>query len=84
MTNDQVSYPSGANVNARDDDSYTPLLTAASLGEVEAFRALMEDPHVQLDAVDKKGKSAVFLAAEEGHTDVLEVNCFGPFIPLVT
>ena len=33
----------------------------------------MEDPHVQLDAVDKKGKSAVFLAAEEGHTDILEV-----------
>ncbi|KAL5457261.1 hypothetical protein EMCRGX_G034508 [Ephydatia muelleri] len=62
----------GANVNGRDDDSYTPLLTAASLGEVEAFRALMEDPHVQLDAVDKKGKSAVFLAAEEGHVDILE------------
>ncbi|KAL5486880.1 hypothetical protein EMCRGX_G019417 [Ephydatia muelleri] len=62
----------GANVNGRDDDSYTPLLTAASLGEVEAFRALMEDPHVQLDAMDKKGKSAVFLAAEEGHVDILE------------
>ena len=71
----------GANINARDDDSYTPLLTAASLGEVEAFRALMEDPHVQLDAVDKKGKSAVFLAAEEGHVDILEVTRTSPHLP---
>lgn len=57
---------SGADITATDAKSYTPLMSAADEGHVDAFNVLLE-----------KGspihKSVLHLSAEENHINVLQV-----------
>ena len=54
-------------------DSRTPLLVAAAHGQKDALEKLM-DNGAAIDDLDKDGKSAVFVASEENHTEVFEVT----------
>ena len=63
---------SGADMDAVDQDSCTPLLLAATFGRTAAFQDLMES-QASLYAADKDRKSCVFLAAEHNHIDILRV-----------
>ena len=56
-----------------DEDSYTPLLIAAAHGQTEAMKLLI-DRGAPVDDLDKDGKSVVFVASEENHTEVLKVG----------
>ncbi len=67
------SQPRGADIEAQDERSVSPLLTAASHGKLEAFQALLERGAF-VDVVDKNGKSAVYLPAEANHINILKVR----------
>ena len=62
----------GADIEAADVDSYTPLLTAAAYGQTQAFKQIL-DRGARTDVLDKEGKSIVFLAAEYNHVAILRV-----------
>ena len=61
-----------ADIDALDEDSYTPLLIATAHGQTDALKRLI-DRGAPVDALDKDGKSVVFVAAEENHAEVLQV-----------
>ena len=61
-----------ADIRAADNNSHTPLLTAAANGQVKAFRALLRKG-ASLDVLDRDGKSVVFVAAEANHVSILKV-----------
>ena len=70
----------GADIEAEDVHSYTPLLTAAEYGQVEGFELLLnkgamlvdrEDPDVMVKSKDRK--TVLFLAAEHNHPKIIEV-----------
>ena len=63
----------GADITSLDEDSHTPLLTAAAHGQAGALKKLL-DRGAPVDDLDKDSKSVVFVAAEEDHTDVLQVS----------
>lgn len=42
-----------------------------------AVQRLVGKPHVHVDHRDKKGRSALFLAAERGHRDIMQVLVYG-------
>lgn len=67
-----VNAHSGAKIEALDEKSFTPLLTAVSWSKLEAVRCLLE-LGAQIDAIDKDGKSGVFLAAKLNELHILEV-----------
>ena len=69
---------SDADITALDEDSYTPLLIAAAHGQTDALTKLL-DRGAPVDDLDKDGKSVVFVAAEENHTDVLQVRMVSSF-----
>ena len=56
-----------------DEDSHTPLLLAAVHGQTEALQKLL-DRGAPIDDLNKDGKSVVFVASEENHTEVLKVS----------
>ena len=71
----------GADIEAEDVHSYTPLLTAAEYGQVEGFELLLnkgamlvdrEDPDVMVKSKDRK--TVLFLAAEHNHPKIIEVH----------
>ena len=62
----------GAEISAADNNSYTPLMTAAANGQVGAFNMLRERG-AKLDRLDRDGKTIVFLAAEANHVPILKV-----------
>ena len=62
----------GADIDALDADSYTPLLTAVSYGQKRAMEILLEHG-ANLDAIDRDQRSIVFIAAEENYDDILRV-----------
>ena len=66
-----IAY-SGANKEALDVKSLTPLLTAVSWSKLEAVKCLFE-LKVQITAIDKDGKSGVFLAAKLNELPILKV-----------
>lgn len=66
------SYYRGAEVDAIDENSQTPLLIAAQYGQEKAFKRLMKSGAV-LDFVDKNRRSCVFLAAEHDSVGILKV-----------
>ena len=51
----------------------SPLLLSAKLGKAKAAKALIMGG-CELNTTDKDGRSAVYWAAQEGHTDVLRVR----------
>ena len=63
----------GAEITAADNNSYTPLITAAANGQVSAFNVLRERG-AKLDRLDRDGKTIVFLAAEANHVPILKVR----------
>ena len=63
----------GTNISAADDNSYTPLMTAAANGQVSAFN-LLRERGAKLDRLDRDGKTIVFLAAEANHVPILKVH----------
>lgn len=68
-------FSSGANIEARDVDNYTPLLTAAEFGQTEIFRLLLQlKPRASLHVHNMTGKSALFLAAESNHPEIIKVH----------
>lgn len=67
-------FPSrGADIKAADNNSYTPLMTAAASGQVGAFN-LLRERGAKLDRLDRDGKTIVFLAAEANHVPILKVH----------
>ena len=82
---------SDADIEAKDNDHYTPLLTAAEFGQKEAFECLMsnlkEDGAKMIAVQNKDKKITLFLAAESNHPDLVKVSwydiylsCIDPFI----
>ena len=69
-----IAY-SRANKEALDVKSLTPLLTAVSWSKLEAVKCLFE-LEVQITAIDKDGKSGVFLAAKLNELPILKVLLF--------
>ena len=61
-----------ANIEALDEKSFTPLLTATAWGKIEAIKCLL-DLGAQIDAIDKDGKSSVFWATKLDSVEILEV-----------
>ena len=68
-----IFYTRGAHINRRDKDNYTPLLLAATYGNVDTVEMLLQKG-ADYTAVDKYDKTAIFMAAEENKYKVLEVN----------
>ena len=62
----------GADIEAQDIDSYTPLLTAVAYGQREAMESLLKKD-CAVDVVDRNGKSILFIAAEENQYELLRV-----------
>ena len=60
-------------ITVLDEDSRMPHLVAAAHGQTDALIKLMKKG-APIDDLDKDGKSAVFVASEENHTDVLAVK----------
>ena len=61
-----------ADIESQDTDLYTPLLTAAAYGQMEAMKALIK-ANALIDVVDRTRKTLVFIAAEEDQVHILEV-----------
>ena len=64
--------PRGADIEAADTSSCSPLMTAARHGQVLALKTLRHRG-AAIDTLDDNGKSCVFLAAEANHVPVLRV-----------
>ncbi|MDB5100762.1 MAG: hypothetical protein JWM80_5183 [Cyanobacteria bacterium RYN_339] len=62
----------GANVNARDDYGYTPLMWAAQQGHNITSEALIKKG-AEVDAQDKQGHTALLIATVKGHENVVRV-----------
>ena len=67
-----VIHRGHANIEALDEKSFTPLLTATAWGKIEAIICLL-DLGAQIDAIDKDGKSSVFWATKLDSVEILEV-----------
>lgn len=73
---------SGADIEAEDIHSYTPLLTAAEYGQVKGFEILLKEgamfvnTHGDTATVvkSKDRKTALFLTAEHNHPKIIEVQ----------
>ena len=58
-----------ADLNLKDENGWTPLMLAAARGELGAVDVLA--PFSDLSAVDGGGRTAMEIAAIEGHVDVV-------------
>ena len=65
-------YHSGAWIESRDKDHFTPLLVAASQGHPDMIRLLLKNK-ADFEAVDKYDKTALYWAAAEGKQQALKV-----------
>ena len=77
-----LSFARGADIQAADSNSYTPIMSAASNGQVDAFKALREKG-ARIDVLDRDGKSVAFLAAEGDHDSILMVSSGRVTLPLL-
>ena len=72
----------GADIDCRDKDKYTPLLTASSEGH-QGVVAMLLERGANLYAKNTHEKTAIFVGAEENSIDTLKVRvplCF-LFVP---
>ena len=68
---------SGADIEWRDKDDFTPLLIAACYGHQKAFELLI-NKGADITVKDKNDRTAIHLAAEENKLQALQVeyiNC---------
>ncbi len=63
----------GADVNARADDGGTALMLAASCGDAGIVRVLLDKGADLKGSYVQTGKTAATLAAEKGHTPVVDL-----------
>jgi hypothetical protein len=61
----------GANVNARDDYGYTPLMWAAQEGYIQTLEALLKRG-ADVNARDKAGRTALLIATVKGHQIIVK------------
>jgi hypothetical protein len=61
----------GANVNARDDYGYTPLMWAAQEGYIQTLEALIKRG-ADVNARDKAGRTALLIATVKGHQAIVK------------
>ena len=61
-----------ADVNASDQSDETPLMHASGEGNLAGVDMLVAHPEIELDLADKKGRTALFRAAEAGQTKCLK------------
>jgi Ankyrin repeats (3 copies) len=62
----------GADIDAQDEDGWTPLYSASVRGAVEVVRLLLEHG-ADVEVKDNAGKTALQEAAEEGEDEVVEL-----------
>ena len=62
----------GTEVDVQDNEGWSPLMRAAWEGRADTVRLLM-GRSADLDLVDGGGRSALELAKERGHEDVVEL-----------
>ena len=65
-------WTGGADVDARNQDGYTPLHWAAMDGHVETA-ALLLDRGADVDARDERGATPLHYALKKGHARTVEV-----------
>ena len=63
----------GVNVNAKDDDNWTALHKAAFDQAETGIVDLLLESGVDIEAKNKSGKTALQLAEEKGHRDIVRV-----------
>ena len=68
-----VHFHRKANIEAQNNDSYTPLLTAVAQGKKQSMEVLM-DKGAAVEVFDREGKSIVYLAAQYNHVNILKVH----------
>mmetsp|Transcript_141344 Transcript_141344/g.249667 ORF Transcript_141344/g.249667 Transcript_141344/m.249667 type:complete len:206 (-) Transcript_141344:129-746(-) len=69
----------GADIEERDEDGLTPLMTSARAGQLTVFKKLLEmKPEPALNAVDTEGRTAFDHAVEAGHDEVVEYMTQAP------
>jgi ankyrin repeat protein len=59
-------------VNAVDKSGNSPLMLAATQGNLEVMKVIMNHPSCDPNILDSIGNSALILAANRGHVDVVE------------
>ena len=72
----------GANVNARYEMRRTALIEAVIAGHVAVVEELIENPRVDVNAIDKHGATALWWAARLGHTKIVHTLLSRPGIDL--
>ena len=64
---------SGADIESRDKDDFTPLLIAACYGHQKAVEMLI-NKGADITVKDKNDRTAIYLAAEENKLQALQVE----------
>lgn len=62
-------------VDITDNMGQTPLMLAASQGQINAVQFLIVDAHADVDSIDNNGRTALQWAAINGHSKVVEYLC---------
>lgn len=62
-----------ANPNAKNVDSFTPLMVASFYGNSDALAVLLRHKNCQIDSADKYVKTALFYAVEKGEQQVVDM-----------
>ncbi len=70
----------GANVNAADNDGWTPLTWAAWNGHDECVRLLLAAPGIDVNKATNDGYTPLFLAAWKGHVECVRLLLVAPGI----
>ena len=63
----------GVDVNAADHHGSSPLLVAASRGDIQSIKLLLATPHVDLNVARNDGWNALMLAAFKGHAECIRM-----------
>lgn len=70
----------GANANARTfQGDFSPLMVACQFGKLNTVRALLLHPSTNAYAVCDSGNNSLYIAAQEGHTLIVERLICGPY-----